>query len=105
MWKAESLSSSQDKTNMNDWFIILVREERMCKVKTLCAKTVKTYMQGKIYRSIDCVLVRVGPTLESESMCSCKSRVYLQGSVTIIVWSEPTVQVESQCSYVAQPAS
>ena len=104
MCKAESLSSSQDRTNVNDWVIILVREESICKVKTLCARTVKIDVQGRSYRSNNCVLVRTGSILEFESLCSCKSRVYVQGCVTVIVWIEPKVQVESRCSYIAQPA-
>jgi len=43
--KAESLSSSQDRTNMHDWVTVLVREERMCNVKTFCA------LQGRTYRT------------------------------------------------------
>jgi len=35
---------------------VIVREERMCKTKTMCVRNVKTYMQGRTYRSSDCVL-------------------------------------------------
>jgi hypothetical protein len=69
---------------MHDWVTALVREERMYTVKTLCVITVKTYMQGRTYRSIDCVLVRTGPILKSESLCSSKSKVYRQGCVTVL---------------------
>jgi hypothetical protein len=69
---------------MHDWVAVLVREERMCKVKTLCARTVKTYMQDRTYRSIDGVLVRIGPILEFESLRSCTSRVCMQGCVTVL---------------------
>lgn len=46
MCKAESLSSSQGRTNMHDWVTVIVREERVCKVKTLCA------MHGITYRIV-----------------------------------------------------
>ena len=42
-----------------------------------CARTVKTYRQGRTYRSSDCVLVRIEPITEFESLCSCKGRVYI----------------------------
>jgi hypothetical protein len=104
--KVVSLSSSQDKTNMHDWVTLPVREECMYTVKTLCAGIVKTYIEGRIYRSIDCVLVRIEPILQFESLYSCKSWVYMQGCVTCVIkWIQHPLQVESQCSYVAQPAS
>jgi hypothetical protein len=82
--KTESLSSSQDRTNIHDWVTVQVREEHMCKVKIMCARTVKIYMQGRTYRSIDCDIVGIGPILEFESLCSCNSRVYMQGCVTVL---------------------
>jgi hypothetical protein len=84
IFKTESQSSGQDRTNMHDWVIVLVREEGMYKVKTLCARTVKTSMQGRTYRSIDFVLVRIGPISKFESLRSCKSMVYMQGCVTVL---------------------
>ena len=57
---------------MHDLVTVLVMEEGMCKIKTLSART------GKTYRSSDCVLVRTGPVLEFETQCSGKSRTCTQ---------------------------
>jgi hypothetical protein len=76
----------------------------MCKVKTPCARTDKTYIHGKTYRSSDCV-VRTGPIPEFQSLRSSKCRTYMQGCVIVIVWRGPTLQDEPHRSYVAQSAS